>query len=313
MCVLRRGALIGLLLLLLFPANGCSETENRLIDDIGVTRLLLVNSGLSGQSVVDPDDRIQVAEWQIGLAQLSFDNRLIELVGETQPCGFSDTASFVPIAEGACGSGLLVEAASDDDVVLRLTLESMQVRRAEPVDLSLTVDFDADGARNDGNGSGGFFDSPCTPDSGTSDCDDNCPLVANADQADDDGNGVGNACTILDPLSGPLRDSDGDGVRDGLDNCVWIPNPDQADTAGLSAGGIVDGIGDACREQVATVAIADLLGNLDLLQLVGFISFVTVDFGDALQCDWDNLSCVLDPDRVEFCGRLDPVSAVSGC
>lgn len=310
MCLLRRGALIGLALL---GALGCSETENRVISDIGVTRLLLVSSGLSRQSVVDPDDRIQVAEWQIGVAQLGFDDRLFDLVGEGQPCGFSDTAVFVPVAEGECESGLVVEAASDDDVVLRLTLESMQVRRAEPVDLSLTLDFDGDGALNDGNGNGLFFDTPCDPDSGTSACDDNCPLVANTDQADGNGDGVGDACTIFDPFSGSLRDSDGDGISDGVDNCVWIPNPDQANTAGLSADGIDDGIGDACQEQIASVVTADLVGKLELLQPVGFISFVTVDFGNALQCDWENLSCVLDPDLVEFCGRLDPTNAVAGC
>ncbi len=49
------------------------------------------------------------------------------------------------------------------------------------------------------------------------DCDDNCPLLANSDQADFDGDGYGDLC----------------------DNCPWLPNADQADSDG-------DGVGDVC-------------------------------------------------------------------
>jgi Thrombospondin type 3 repeat len=68
------------------------------------------------------------------------------------------------------------------------------------------------------------------PDSG-----DNCPTVFNPDQADNDGDGLGNACDSTP--NGP--DGDGDGVPDATDNCPTVSNPNQLDTDH-------DGIGDAC-------------------------------------------------------------------
>ena len=60
---------------------------------------------------------------------------------------------------------------------------------------------------------------------------DNCPSISNADQADVDGNGIGDVC---DP------DIDGDGVANAMDNCPSIANADQLNTDGAADGG------DAC-------------------------------------------------------------------
>lgn len=59
---------------------------------------------------------------------------------------------------------------------------------------------------------------------------DNCPATANTDQADTDENGVGDACEV---------DSDGDGIQDGIDNCPAIPNSNQLDSD-------QDELGNAC-------------------------------------------------------------------
>jgi len=86
-----------------------------------------------------------------------------------------------------------------------------------------------DQANNDGDALG----DACDPDDDNDtilDEDDNCPFVANTDQANNDGDSEGDACDA---------DDDNDGVLDGVDNCPLVANPGQEDFD-------LDGIGDAC-------------------------------------------------------------------
>lgn len=123
---------------------------------------------------------------------------------------------------------------------------------AIPVRFSSSPDGDADGvddasdncpfaantdqADTDGDGLGDACDAVSDPDidgDGIDNANDNCINDSNPDQLDSDGDGIGDACEAR------YTDSDGDGVADASDNCLTVNNPDQADSDG-------DGIGDAC-------------------------------------------------------------------
>ncbi len=99
-------------------------------------------------------------------------------------------------------------------------------------------DVDGDGIGDDGDESGAVGDNPCQA-GATSNCDDNCPLLVNADQKDTDGDGRGDLC----------------------DNCPNHSNLDQTDVNG-------NGVGEACEIGIAITALKPagaMAGSPDLL------------------------------------------------
>ncbi len=85
---------------------------------------------------------------------------------------------------------------------------------------------------------------------GVGDACDNCPDEPNDDQADSDQDGVGDVCDACPDTADPGgEDGDSDGIGDACDNCPARANPDQADGDG-------DGVGDIC-DNCAEKANAD--------------------------------------------------------
>ena len=92
----------------------------------------------------------------------------------------------------------------------------------------------------------GVGGNPCDNLGGDSDGDgicnnnDNCPNIANPNQADANNNGIGDACETVNPCAAQGGDSDGDGICNNNDNCPNTANPNQTDANN-------NGIGDACE------------------------------------------------------------------
>jgi len=128
-----------------------------------------------------------------------------------------------------------------------------------------------DQADNDSDGLGDACDTDDDND-GLADGSDNCPFTNNPDQLDIDGDGAGDACD---------GDLDGDGVLNGVDLCPSSPDPLQSDSDG-------DGIGDACDPDDDNDSVLDAApDNCPLTPNSGQEDQDADNIGDACDSDVD--------------------------
>lgn len=141
-----------------------------------------------------------------------------------------------------------------------------------------------DQADLDGDGQGNACDSDDDGD-GLPDTSDNCPLAANPLQEDRDGDGLGDVC---DP------DLDGDTVNNPADNCPWVANPDQADLDG-------DGQGNACDPDDDGDGVDDGQDNCPAAANADQADLDGDGLGDVCDPDGDGDGV---PDGQDNCGRV---------
>ena len=143
---------------------------------------------------------------------------------------------------------------------------------------------------------------PDTDDDGITDDIDNCPDDPNPDQADCDGDSVGNACD---------GDDDNDGIDDEVDNCQYDYNPDQTaldqDGAGdvcdadIDGDDVIDAV-DACLETIPGAIVSATGCSVDQLcpcdnweNHGGYVRCVAHASEDFV---WDGLISIADKDII---------------
>ncbi|MGY6649050.1 thrombospondin type 3 repeat-containing protein [Wenyingzhuangia sp. IMCC45574] len=150
----------------------------------------------------------------------------------------------------------------------------------------------ADQADNDRDDLGDVCDEDDDND-GVDDDTDNCKLTENSSQVDNDEDGVGDACEL---------DSDNDGVADDLDNCLNISNPNQLDAD-------EDGIGDVCDNDADNDGVTDDLDNCVNTTNANQLDADEDGLGDACDNDSDNDGVTDDVDNCMHVSNADQADA----
>ncbi|MEO1011136.1 MAG: thrombospondin type 3 repeat-containing protein [Bacteroidota bacterium] len=152
-----------------------------------------------------------------------------------------------------------------------------------------------DQADSDGDGVGDVCDDDIDND-GIADENDNCPLTPNPGQEDDNEDGIGNVCQM---------DMDEDGILNENDNCPNRPNPDQEDADG-------DTLGNTCDEDDDNDGILDVEDNCPFMANADQADTDKDGIGDSCDQDSDNDGVL---DTYDSCPNTVPYAVVDvhGC
>jgi N-acetylneuraminic acid mutarotase len=178
-----------------------------------------------------------------------------------------------------------------------LSTTSPLIDAGDPSDLLATLDLDGFPRPVDGNGDGvvvhdiGAFEFT-DPDGDQRDVRyDNCPMIANQDQADTDADGPGDACDNCGLVANSDQtDADQDMVGNVCDNCLITPNANQLDSD-------ADAIGDVCDNCASVANPGQLDGDADT---VGDVCDNCPSRSNPLQTDQDG---DLRGDACDNCAR----------
>ncbi len=170
-----------------------------------------------------------------------------------------DADAICQLEEPPCGWDVLGDACDPDDDGDCACDPGVVNAVCEGTD-NCPLTFNPDQADSDGNGLGDACDVDTDMD-GTYDDADNCPETENADQADGDGDGIGDACDPCPDTADDGTDTDGDGMGDACDLCPADAD-DGTDTD-------TDGLPDACDSDDDQDGVADGMDNCPLTANAG--------------------------------------------